>query len=122
MAYTSLTTTVLPKNFSLTNLTTAASATVTAGSGNGVAITNDGQTFLVVNATGTGTVLTIKVGGTIVGQSVVNPTATIGAVTGTFLIGPWDSGTNQPGSNTVDIDFSVATGVTVGAFKLTGAY
>jgi hypothetical protein len=88
-----------------------------------VQFNNSLQSFLVVNQAGaTPSNLTIVVGATLLGQAVTSFAATIPGVAGVYMIGPFHSADNLPGTGNVAIDFSSATGITVGAVSLASVY
>jgi len=119
MAYTALTTQVLAKNFTTNVLASLAATTVTSGAGNGVTVNNDGRTFLIVVVGATATTATVNVGGKVAGVAVAGQ-AVVLTTNAVNLLGPWDAAVNQPATNLVQVDFSNATAVTVGAFSLSG--
>lgn len=122
MARATLTVNTLQPDNAVLNLSTNSTTTVTAGASNGVQFNNGGSTFLIVNQAGTtASTLTVNVGTTLLGQS-VTLSATIPGTVGTYAVGPFHSAVNQLGSGQVAIDFSSATGLTVGAFQPAGVY
>jgi hypothetical protein len=105
------------------NLNTTASATPGTGAGNGVQFSNTLGSFLVVNQAGTtASTLTVVVGSTLLGQAVTSFSASIPGVVGVYVIGPFHSALDLAGTGLVAIDFSSATGLTVGAVTLASVY
>lgn len=119
MARATLTVATTTPDTGVLDLTTTASATPGTGVGNGVLVANSLDSCLVVSQTGsTPSTLTVIVGSTVLGQAVASFTATIPGVAGLYIVGPFHSADNLAGSGNVAIDFSSATGLTVGAFQL----
>jgi len=91
------------------------------GSNTGVTFTNSGKEWVEVVTTGTTTTVTEKIGKTVQGQAVTSPTTVVAATTpAPVKFGPYASDYNQPGTTTVELDFSSSTGVSVALFKLPG--
>jgi len=91
------------------------------GSNTGLTFTNSGREWVEVVTTGTGTTVTEKIGKTIQAQSVTGPTTVVAATTpAPVKFGPFPSDYNLPGTNTVELDFSSSTGVSVALFRLGG--
>lgn len=121
MARATLTVTVLGPDTVVTNVSTHSTTAVSAGANSGVQFPNGNGAYLIVNQGGaTPSNLTIQVGATLLGQTVTLP-ATIPGVAGQYQVGPFHSAVNDSAGN-VDIDFSSAAGLTVGAFQLAGVY
>lgn len=118
--------TLTPTTLQADNVATAVSAnsatTVTSGAGNGVLFANvPGATFMIVNVGGTPTNLTVTVGSTVLGQAVTSFTV-VCAASASYIVGPFHSVLDQPGSNQIAVDFSSSTSVTVGVFQTAGVY
>lgn len=123
MARATLTVATTTPDNGVMNLTTTASTTPSTGAGNGVQFNNSLDSFLVVSQTGaTPSTLTVLVGTTLLGQAVANFTASIPGVAGLYIVGPFHSADNLPGTGNVAIDFSSATGITVGAAQLANVF
>lgn len=91
------------------------------GSNTGVTFTNTGHEWVEVVTTGTTTMVTEKIGRTVQGQAVTSPTTNVAATTpAPVKFGPFPTDYNQPGTTTVELDFSASTGVSVALFKLPG--
>lgn len=120
MARATLTVTTLGPDNVLTDITTSSATTVTTGGGNGVQFPNTLGSFLVLISTGTTTTLTVNIGTTVLGQAVTSFSVVVPGTAGTYQVGPFHSAVNVAGN--VAIDFTSATGITVGAFQLAGVY
>lgn len=85
----------------------------------GVSLRSSGKQVLhVKNGSGSSITVTLKIGATIEGQAVTNPTATVGAGTDKFF-GPFSDNYDQPdGTDTVYVDLSAVTSVTVACLTL----
>jgi hypothetical protein len=119
MARTTLTVPSTTADNGVLDLNTTATTTPGTGAGNGVLFNNTLDSCLIVNQAGTtASTLTVNVGSTVLGQAVTNFTANIPGTVGVYIIGPFHTALNQAGSGNVAIDFSSATGITVGAFQL----
>lgn len=91
------------------------------GSNTGVTFSNDGKSWLEVVTTGTTTTVTEKIGKKLQNQTVNSPTTNVAATTpAPVKFGPYPSDFNLPGTNTVELDFSSSTGVSVALFHLPG--
>lgn len=91
------------------------------GSNTGITFSNSGKEWVEVVTTGTTTTVTEKIGRTVQGQAVTSPTTVVAATTpAPVKFGPYPSDYNQPGGNTVELDFSANTGVSVALFRLPG--
>ena len=91
------------------------------GSNTGMTFQNTGKELILVATTGNGTTVTEKIGSTVQGQSVTAPTVTVQATTPTpEILGPFPSDYNAPGGNTVELDFSSSTGVSVAVIRFQG--
>ncbi len=89
------------------------------GSNTGLTFANSGREWVEVVTTGTGTTVTQKIGKTVQSQTVTSPTTTVAATTpAPVKFGPFPSDYNLPGTKTVELDFSSATGVSVALFRL----
>lgn len=89
----------------------------TAANVDGHSIPNDGQTVLHVKTVGTAANVSLKIPGTVDGQSVTDKVIALGTNT-ERIIGPFPPGTyNQP-DGSVNVDFSAVTAVTVAALRL----
>jgi hypothetical protein len=122
MARATLTVGTLTADNSATTIASIATTTPVSGAGNGVLLANTLDSMLVVVSTGTASTLTVNVGTTLFGQAVANFTVSLPATAGTYIIGPFHSALNQPGTSQIAVDFSSITGLTVGAFQLPGVY
>jgi len=91
------------------------------GSNTGLTFTNDGKSWVEVVTTGTATTVTEKVGRKVQNQTVTSPTTNVAATTpAPVKFGPYPSDFNQPGTQTVELDFSSSVGVSVALFRLPG--
>ena len=123
MARATLTVATTTPDNGVLDLTTTATTTPGTGAGNGVQFNNSLDSFLVVNQTGsTSSTLTVNVGSTLLGQAVAGFTASVPGVAGIYIVGPFHSSLNQPGTGLIAIDFSSATGITVGAAQLANVF
>lgn len=111
MARTALT----PQKFATLGLT----ASYVTPDAAGVSLRSSGKQILhVKNASGASVTVTLKIGATIEGQAVTNPTATVGAGADKFF-GPFNDHFDQPGGkDTVFADLSAVSGVTVACLTL----
>lgn len=116
MARLALTPTPLTKATAL-NIT---AGLVSLGANTGVSFVNTGNVFLIVSLGATATTITENIGLTIQGQSVTAPTSAP-ATNGISILGPWPSQYNTTdGTNTVTLDFSSQTAVTVLLCQMVG--
>lgn len=124
MARATLTVASTTPDTGVLDLTTLANQSPgTTGTGNGVQFNNTLDSFLVVNQAGTtASTASVVIGSTILGQGVTSFTASIPGTVGIYLIGPFHSAVNLPGTGNVAIDFSSVTGFTVGAAQLGNVY
>ncbi|WP_430376700.1 hypothetical protein [Streptomyces sp. B1-3] len=85
----------------------------------GVSFRSNGKQVLhVKNGSGSSITVTLKIGKTIEGLSVTNPTATVAAGADKFF-GPFNDNYEQPdGTDTVFVDFSSVTSVTTACLSL----
>ncbi|MBL1104939.1 hypothetical protein JK361_10085 [Streptomyces sp. 5-8] len=85
----------------------------------GVSLRSSGKQVLhVKNASGSSITVTLKIGKTVEGQAVTAPTATVAAGAEKFF-GPFNDNYEQPdGTDTVFVDFSAVTSVTVACLSL----
>jgi hypothetical protein len=85
----------------------------------GVSFRSSGKQVLhVKNDSGSPVTVTLKIGKTVEGQSVTSPTATVAAGADKFF-GPFSDNYEQPdGTDTVYVDFSAVTSVTVACLTL----
>jgi hypothetical protein len=85
----------------------------------GVSFRSGGKQVLhVKNASGASITVTLKIGVTVEGQTVTNPTATVGAGADKFF-GPFNDHYDQPdNTDTVFVDLSAVTSVTVACLTL----
>ncbi|GAA5078611.1 hypothetical protein [Streptomyces similanensis] len=111
MARTALT----PQRFATTGL---APSYVTPDAA-GVSLRSSGKQLLhVKNGSGSSVTVTLKIGKTVEGQSVTSPTVTVAAGADQFF-GPFSDNYEQPdGTDTVFVDFSAVTSVTVACLSL----
>jgi|ERR1700722_1400927 len=123
MARTTLTVATTTPDNGVLDLNTTATTTPSTGAGNGVQFNNTLDSFLIVNQSATtASTLTVVVGSTLLGQAVASFTASIPGTIGVYIVGPFHSADNLPGTGNVAIDFSSATGITVGAAQLANVY
>ncbi len=93
-------------------------AFVAANATGGNSVPNDGRTYMEVVLTGTATNITISIPATVDGQAVASRVIA-GTGTNRYKIGPFPpTNYTQSSDGTVWVDFSVVTGVTIGAFRL----
>jgi hypothetical protein len=111
MARTALT----PQRFATTGLT----ANYVAPDVAGVSLRSSGkQVIHVKNGSASSITVTLKIGKTVEGQTVTSPTATVAAGADKFF-GPFNDNYEQPdGTDTVFVDFSAVTSVTVACLSL----
>ncbi|MFE7762943.1 hypothetical protein [Streptomyces sp. NPDC057438] len=85
----------------------------------GVSLRSSGKQVLhVKNGSGSSITVTLKIGKTVEGQAVTSPTATVGAGADKFF-GPFNDNYEQPdGTDTVFVDLSAVTSVTVACLTL----
>ena len=96
-----------------------ASALAAADGANHNYFANDGQTFLYVkNASGSPITVTINTPGLVDGLAIADLTVSVPATTGERMIGPFPPGIYNQSDGSVYVDWSSATSVTMGAFRL----
>src|ERR1700733_6620936 len=106
MARTAITPTSLIAEGTVNLTALSATASPTTGVGNGVSFSNTGQQTVIVSA-GTATGQTA----TILGQAVSS--FTVNLITSAIqTLGPFHTLDDQPGSNTVFVDFTFSAGTT----------
>lgn len=109
-------TAITPQQIARTGL---ASALATPDQANGNTFANDGQCFLYVkNAAGSPITVTIATPGTVDGLAIADLTVSVPATTGERMIGPFPPGIYNQSDGTVYVDWSSATSVTAGVFRL----
>jgi len=125
MARTAITPTSVIPDSGAVNITALSNTTsVTTGATNGVSFSNTGQQLLFANvgATGGSPTATVVMGATVLGQAVTNFTVNLTA-SAINQLGPWHTADNQPGTNTLFMDFTFAAStVTVGLLQMLGVY
>ena len=98
-----------------------APAYTSLGSNTGLTFQNTGREWIEVVTTGTATTVTQVIGRLIQGQGVTPKTTNVVATTpAPVKFGPFPSDYNQPSTNSVELDFSSATGVSVALFRMPG--
>lgn len=91
------------------------------GSNSGLTFQNTGKEWIEVVTTGTTTTVTQVIGKLVQGQAVAPKTTVVVATTpAPVKFGPYPSDYNQPSTNTVELDFSANTGVSVALFRMPG--
>ena len=123
MARTAITPTSLIAEGTVNLTALSATASPTTGVGNGVSFSNTGQQTVIVSAgTATGQTATILVGTTVLGQAVSS--FTVNLITSAIqTLGPFHTLDDQPGSNTVFVDFTFSAGTTTcGLLQWVGVY
>ena len=107
-----------PGGLSPTNLTAALTA---LGSNTGVTFPNTGREILLVSSGSSPTTPTSKIGTTVQGQAVASEVASALATTAWSSLGPYPSQFDaQDGTQTVEIDFSSSTNISVLLIQIPG--
>jgi hypothetical protein len=111
-------TNLTPGGLSPTNLSALLAA---LGSNTGVTFPNSGREILVVSLGTTATTPTSQIGTTVQGQPVTGESGGALTVSVISVLGPYPSQFNkQDGTNTVEVDFSSQTNVSVALVRVPG--